>query len=76
MTGDFGKFSHPPSDYLPTSYDNPWDQCVFDTNNPNYRNRRNGTHWPLSFTTTDDESPNVVRLCADSYWPPEFHFDN
>lgn len=74
--GDFQRFSHPPSDYLPTSLTNPWDQCTFDEGNPNYRNRRNGSPWPLSFTTNEDETPNAVRLCDSNYFPPDFHFSN
>jgi hypothetical protein len=88
--GDFESFSHPSSDYVPWTpftgdfKHNPWDSCTFDTSNPNYSGRRNGSPWVLlqienahpnddDDDDDDDDLPSGVRMCNEAYYPPEYH---
>ncbi|MEA2223877.1 MAG: hypothetical protein QOH83_2253, partial [Solirubrobacteraceae bacterium] len=65
QTGDFKRFSNPPTYINPFLTRNPWNRCQTDPSSSVFLDRRDGKPWELEFDTADDQSPDAVRLCDE-----------
>ena len=67
QTGDFARFSNPPSSYYPVYERSPWNECNTNPAEPGFLSLRDGIPWKLEFDNAADESPDTVRFC-DEPW--------
>lgn len=66
QTGDFKRFTNPPTSYNPLYDRNPWSPCRTNPGDSAFLDRRDGNPWELEFTTDEDESPDAARFCDES----------